>query len=212
MRKTYQYHYRITLVLVLSNTLNVTILFNIGNRYILAKLIKILAASMGGGLVLGVGIRLGEAIAARDRPAGMEPAPKLAERLGELENRLLSLEAESPQAISHSEGDSQEAGVAEAGLLGELRDWLEESVTSAWPRWKRGSGRNPNGARRQMLDAFAESVQTRVIHRISRLEEEVAGQSAAMSELRECSLRTEQSIQKLLGGLDRLIAQNPAKL
>jgi hypothetical protein len=60
-----------------------------------------------------------------------------------------------------------------------------------------------------MLDAFAESVQTRVTHRISRLEEEVAGQSAAMAELRDCSLRTEQSLQKLLGGLDRLLVQRP---
>jgi uncharacterized coiled-coil protein SlyX len=47
-----------------------------------------------------------------------------------------------------------------------------------------------------------------VIQRISRLEDEVAGQSAAMSELRECSLRTEQSMQKLLGGIDRLIVKN----
>ena len=30
-----------------------------------------------------------------------------------------------------------------------------------------------------------------------------------MRELRECSLRTEQSIQKLLGGLDRLIVAQP---
>jgi uncharacterized coiled-coil protein SlyX len=60
-----------------------------------------------------------------------------------------------------------------------------------------------------MLDAFAESVQTRVIQRISRLEEDVAGQSAAMSELRECSLRTEQSVQKLLGGLDKLVVRRP---
>jgi hypothetical protein len=49
-----------------------------------------------------------------------------------------------------------------------------------------------------------------VIQRISRLEEEVAGQSAAMGELRECSLRTERSVHKLLGGLDKLIVRNPA--
>jgi hypothetical protein len=31
-----------------------------------------------------------------------------------------------------------------------------------------------------------------------------------MTELRECSLRTEESMQKLLGGLDRLIVTSPA--
>jgi len=31
-----------------------------------------------------------------------------------------------------------------------------------------------------------------------------------MAELRDCSLRTEQSLQKLLGGLDRLLVPRPA--
>jgi len=38
------------------------------------------------------------------------------------------------------------------------------------------------------------------MQRISRLEEQVAGQSAAVQELRECSLRTESSVQKLSAG------------
>jgi uncharacterized coiled-coil protein SlyX len=45
-----------------------------------------------------------------------------------------------------------------------------------------------------------------VVLRISKLEEEVAGQSAAMADLRECSLSTERSMQKLLEGIDRLVA------
>ena len=138
---------------------------------------------MGGGLVLGVGIRLGEAIAARAPVSGgMEPAPKLAERLGELENRLRSLEAESPQAISHSEGDNQEAGVAEAGLLGELRDWLEESVTVRLAEVETRLRTESERGQRQILDAFAESLQMRVINRISRLEEDVAGAESACNE------------------------------
>jgi hypothetical protein len=164
----------------------------------LAKLIKILAASVGGGLVLGAGIRLGEAIAAQIPPSPVEPDNNLAERLGELENRLRSLEAESPAAIG-----------SEVRLRGELRDWLEESVGVRMAEVETRLRTESERGQKQMLDAFAESVQTRVIHRISRLEEEVAGQSAAMSELRECSLRTEQSVHKLLGGLDKLIVKDP---
>jgi hypothetical protein len=169
----------------------------------LAKLIKILAASVGGGLVLGAGIRLGEAIAAQI-PVSGEPGHKLAERLGELENRLLSLEAESPAAAEGSD-----PGNTPLGLRGELRGWLEENVGVRMAEVETRLRTESERSQKQMLDAFAESVQTRVMHRISRLEEEVAGQSAAMNELRECSLRTEQSVHKLLGGLDKLIVRSP---
>ena len=60
-------------------------------------------------------------------------------------------------------------------------------------------------SQRQILGAFVESMQTRVFQRIPRLEEGFASQSAAMTELRECSRRTKRSMQKLQGGLDRLI-------
>jgi hypothetical protein len=169
----------------------------------LAKLIKILAVSVGGGLVLGAGVRLGEAIAAQI-PVSGEPARKLAERLGELENRLLSLEAESPAAA-----EGPDPVNTTLRLRGELRGWLEESVSERMAEVETRLRTESERSQKQMLDAFAESVQTRVMQRISRLEEEVAGQSAAMHELRECSLRTEQSVHKLLGGLDKLIVRNP---
>jgi hypothetical protein len=185
--------------------------------------------------MLGAGIRLGETIAAQYPVSPPEAGHKLAERLGELETRLLSLEAESPAAVGYRmpaaresvvrpEVEKQAAEVSavrtqlameglqiealgETGvrLRGELRGWLEESIAARMSEFETRVRAESERGQKQMLDAFAESVQTRVIHRISRLEEEVAGQSAAMSELRECSLRTERSMQKLLGGLDRLI-------
>jgi uncharacterized coiled-coil protein SlyX len=181
----------------------------------LAKFIKILAASVGGGLVLGAGIRLGEALASQLPVSGMESGNRLAVRLGELENRLLSLETESPEAVGSvrtqvdSEGPQIDVVSQTAlRLRGELREWLDESVTVRMAEVETRLRTESERGQRQMLDAFAESVQTRVIQRISRLEEEVASQSAAMSDLRECSLRTERSVHKLLGGLDRLIVKN----
>ena len=192
----------------------------------MAKLIKILAASVGGGLVLGAGIRLGEAIATfvgseqdTDSPSH---SPKLARRLGELEIRLQTLEAESgivaqSEAISavraqiKAENLQAEAlSATSLRLRGELQGWLEESVATHLAEVEARQRAESERGQKQMLDVFVENIQSRVIRRISQLEEEVAGQSAAMSELRECSLRTERSIQKLLGGLDRLVLKPPA--
>ncbi len=200
----------------------------------MAKLIKILAASVGGGLVLGAGIRLGEAIATWE-PESQPHNRKLSERLAELENRLQNLAGQGAgqgAGVGPSEAESKAATSAvrdQAGaeqhfpdrsgaeafsetslrLRGELQGWLEESVAAHMAEVESRLQAESERDRKRMLDAFVENVQTRVIQRISHLEEEVAGQSAAMSELRECSLRTERSIQKLLGGLDRLVVKEP---
>jgi hypothetical protein len=193
-----------------------------------AKFINILAASVGGGILLGAGIRLGESIIGRDPAArDSETGSKLEARLGALEDRLINLEAVGPVA-GDAKGESRTAVAAIRSELGredervaalsqmgaqlrvELQGWLEQSVGTRFADVEAKLKAESDDARKQMLDAFAESVQTRVTHRISRLEEEVAGQSAAMAELRDCSLRTEQSLQKLLGGLDRLLVPRSA--
>src|SRR5215469_437093 len=134
----------------------------------MASLLKILAASVGGGIVLGAGIRLGEAIATQVAVPGGEAGNKLTERLDHLENRV--------DALAFAPRD-------------EMRGWIEETVaervTDVETRLKAETARG----QKEMLDAFAAGVETRVIQRISRLEDEVASQSAAMQELRECSLR-----------------------
>jgi hypothetical protein len=194
-----------------------------------AKFINILAASVGGGILLGAGIRLGEAMVGREPAAtrDSEADGRLQTRLGALEDRLVDLEAVGP-GVGKARGERQTCAVAPlrselaredervaalgqigAQLRVELHGWLEQSVGSRMADVERKLRAESDDARRQMLDAFAESVQTRVTHRISRLEQEVAGQSAAMAELRDCSLRTEQSLQKLLGGLDRLLVLRP---
>jgi uncharacterized coiled-coil protein SlyX len=169
----------------------------------LARFIKILAASVGGGLVLGAGIRLGEAIANWEPAADTDPAERLTERLAALEGRLQHLEtvpavAQAPQRQpSSAPVDSRHA---------ELQDWIQQSIASRMGELEIRLRAESERDGQQMLDTIVQSVQTRVIHRITELEDKVAGQSEAMNELRECSLRTERSVQKLLGGLDKLIA------
>jgi hypothetical protein len=199
------------------------------------KLLNILAASVGGGIMLGAGIRLGEAIVGRDG----QVENKLVVRLGALEERLGSLEAGKTDASSDTSpawtngkdiGKPEKQAVDTAAIRGELakddrrvaalneiavqlrtemRGWLEESVTARMAEAESKLRAEADRGREELLEVFTESVQTRVIQRISRLETEVAGQSAAMNELRDCSLRTEQSLQKLLGGLDRILVPRP---
>jgi chromosome segregation ATPase len=200
----------------------------------MARLIKILAASLGGGLVMGAGIRIGEALASRESTSA--PPRRLAERLDALENRLAKVESSGPetqtagfsslgeriesQAAEVSEvrervavGNLQIASLGELSnqLRSELRGWIEHSVDARMTEVEARLRAEGERSQKETLDAFVESVQTRVTHRISRLEEQVAGQSAGMAELRELSLRTEQSMQRLLGGLDRLIMAQPGR-
>ncbi len=155
----------------------------------MASLLKILAVSVGSGIVLGAGIRLGEAMAAQLPAPGSDAANKLAERLDDLENRLSAITPAS---------QAQE----------ELRGWIEETVAQRMADLEIGLKAESLQGQKEILDAFASGVETRMIQRISRLEEEVGSHSASMHELRECSLRTETSVQKLLGGLDKLIVKN----
>lgn len=122
-------------------------------------------------------------------------------RLGEAiaVNPPVSTEETGDHVLQRLDSDGMNlSNEASARLRGELQAWLET-------RLRAESERN----RTQLLEALVESIQTRVIPRISRLEEEVVVQSAAITESREWSLRTEQSLQKLLGGLDKLILKNP---
>jgi len=167
----------------------------------MASLIKILAASVGGGIVLGAGIRLGEAIATQLPVPGGEAGDRLVRKLDEIEHRLTSLETEDISAPPIP-------AAAPEPVREELRVWLEESVSVRMAEVETRLRAENERGQKQILDAFADSVESRVIQRISRLEDEVANQSAAMSELRECSLRTESSVHKLLGGLDKLIPKN----
>jgi Skp family chaperone for outer membrane proteins len=65
------------------------------------------------------------------------------------------------------------------------------------------------GAHGETLDAMVSAMENRVTPRIVRMESEIAAQTAAVSELRECALQSERSIQRLIGVLERVM--NPAQ-
>ena len=222
----------------------------------MAKLINILAASIGGGLVLGASIRLGEAIGSRaarqadeDQPARTpeqnQPAHSarteqnklgdlLVARLDRMEGRLSRISEPKAQptpvewqkilAGMGARIDLQQAevesirqqmtratrGFESAGdLAGNLRDEmhrrLSQDLDQRVAAVEEKLQRSMEAAHRETVEAVATVLETRVTPRISRLENDVTGQTAAVTELQECSLKTERSIQRLLVALERVI-------
>ncbi len=70
----------------------------------MSKFIKILAASIGGGIVLGAGIRLGEAIAAQNPPSSPDAGRGTAEKLEEKFERKFNKKIEALEAASVGSG------------------------------------------------------------------------------------------------------------
>jgi uncharacterized coiled-coil protein SlyX len=65
-------------------------------------------------------------------------------------------------------------------------------------------------AQSRSMNAFVDTLQTRVVDRINTLEANLAGQSEAIGKLRDTSLRTDESLQKMLLGIERLVDQSRA--
>ncbi len=155
------------------------------------KLLNILAVSVGSGVLLGAGLRALEgqtALRARVEPETDDTAAKsdyqrLAGRLNAMEQAFSRRLDAQQTATEQLRLQQDEAETCVAGRIAEIRQ--------------------------EAIDTLLEGVQRKVVDRIARLEEEVAGQSAAMSELRECSLKTERSVQKLIEGIDRLVSAQP---
>jgi len=57
----------------------------------------------------------------------------------------------------------------------------------------------------QTMDAMVNAMENRMAPRIIRMENEIEGQTAAVSELRECALQSERSVQRLIGVLEHLV-------
>lgn len=63
-----------------------------------------------------------------------------------------------------------------------------------------------DAAQGETLDAMVSAMENRMTPRIVRMEGEIAGQTAAVSELRECALESERSVQRLIGVLERIMS------
>jgi uncharacterized coiled-coil protein SlyX len=62
-------------------------------------------------------------------------------------------------------------------------------------------------AQNRSMAAFLDTLQSKVVNRINTLETNLSEQSGAIGELRDTSLRTDENLQKMLVGIERLVEQ-----
>ena len=180
----------------------------------MGKLFNLVAVSVGSGMVLGTGFRALNRKAAQRTSAGKPAAERMdavLDRVAAVELKLAQLSFAQPQTapVFESRLEQQEAAVCSPtmeALGAELRIRVAEDIRLSLAEVEGKLEQRLAEAQQQTLDALVEGVQKRVVDRISRLEEEVAGQSAAMEDLRDCSVKTEQSLQRLIDGIDRLVS------
>lgn len=145
----------------------------------MAKLFNILVASVGGGMALGFGVRA-MADAGNRRGTGTNGHGESGGQLSQMDVRLRKLEraGANPEAI-------------------------QAAVAAAEERLRRATEREVAA---RAADAVEKALAGPVGARLEKLEAAVMSQEASMRELRECSLNTERNMQKLLAGIDRLVA------
>lgn len=157
----------------------------------MAKLLNILAASVGGGIALGLGIRVGESLVP-NHPDGATAVPD------GVADRLQALERKAENTPPAPQTDKLPAGIS--AVVTEL---VENRLTAMEQKLRREAEERQQAT----LDAFVENVQARVASRIGALESSVIAQGAAIGELREYSLQTERNIQRLLVGIEKVAAR-----
>jgi hypothetical protein len=151
----------------------------------LKKLIHLLLVSAGGGLLLGAGMRFAEKRSSRPRAGDADRISLFIDRLDALEKKI------APLVLNDA------APAPPLPAAPQIADRLEQVEARL----------SQDLARRheERLAAFGDELNRKLAARIDALENEISGQRDAVAELRECSLRTEQKLQRLLEGIDRLV-------
>lgn len=167
--------------------------------------------------MLGASIRLGEAVA-RHQP-GAEPAAEPIERgrewdgvMARLDRQQKEMEAIRRQVsqVSRAAETVQVAGEVATQLKRDLERQLGQDLDKRLAAIEAKLYQGMETARQETVNAMLTSVESRVTPRISRLEKDVFHQAEALTELRECAMQSERSIQRLVGLLERTFVQKAA--
>jgi hypothetical protein len=168
----------------------------------LKKLVHLLAVSAGGVLLIGVGIRLAERLWSEVFPDRTldEPGDRISSlvaRIESLERRISSL-----ALAGRPDRDSILVDPISCAAQPNRRRKLTAQIEAMEQRLKRDLEQRHEHRLGQMSDAL----ERRITERIAPIEAAIEGQHSAVGELRQSSLRTETSLQKLLEGIEKLIA------
>ena len=93
------------------------------------------------------------------------------------------------------------AGDLHGNLSRQIGDDLDRRLTQVEEKLHRSM----ESALSETVDAMVHSIETKVAPRITRLEKDMAGQSTALTELRDCSIQSDRSIQRLVAVMERVM-------
>ena len=196
--------------------------------------LKTLAISFGGGLALGAGIRLTQGPSKSPPEPSVDLDPLLT-RLKNVEGRIVQMETSAPvvRAAAPAPSGVPEKTLAafESKLAAQLADVnqlrgeirrvdqrlgdldtqlpiiIQSTVDVRFQQVERKLQHDFEEAQNRSMAAFVDTLQTKVVERISTLETNLAQQSSAIGKLRDASLRTDENLQKMLVGIEKLVNQ-----
>ncbi|HUI39045.1 MAG TPA: tetratricopeptide repeat protein [Candidatus Nitrosotalea sp.] len=198
--------------------------------------LKTLALSFGGGLALGAGLRLTQGAAKKREEPALDLDPLLA-RLKKVESRIVQIETapraapvapapavipEKTLAAFESRLAAQFADVEHLRVemrrvdqrLGEMDAQIpvliQSTVSVQFREVEHKLQLEFEEAQSRSMTAFVDTLQTKVVERITALETNLAEQSTAIGNLRDSSLRTDENLQKMLAGIEKLVDQTRA--
>jgi uncharacterized coiled-coil protein SlyX len=200
--------------------------------------LKTLAISFGGGLALGAGLRLTQG-PAKTRPEPRLDLDPLLSRLHSVETRIVEMEAgaraapvigtpeppgvpgktlaafESRLAARLADVDQLRGEVRRVDQrLGDLDSQIpiiiQSTVNVRFAEVERKLQQDFEQAQSRSMAAFVDTLQAKVVERISTLETNLAEQSEAIGKLRDASVRSDENLQKMLVGIERLVDQTRA--
>lgn len=166
--------------------------------------------------------KMSRAFSRFDGPAGVNPVPAPELQTPELQTIVAGVVARMDRQQSDVDSIRQQVSKATRTLdsLGDIASHLRSDLQNELSRnlderlaaVEARVHLMMEAAHGETLDAMVIAMENRVTPRIVRMESEIAGQTAAVSELRECALKNERSIQRLLGVLERIMspAQTPS--
>jgi hypothetical protein len=141
--------------------------------------------------------------------AGAGQVNGLNRRLDEIQARLRSeIEAGDRRAQQQIEGFAGEMKRLEAELPGHVEAALTPRIQALNDKF----GKDLEQAQARTLDALVETIENKVVRRMSDLETSLAGQSEVIGGLRDKSLRTDQNMQKLLLAVEKLCDQTERQM
>ena len=146
------------------------------------------------------------------------------DRLDDIENRVIDMEEgsqpvpadprgwlnqELARTVDESRFSSERPG---RGGTRDVNRMIEEAVSRRFQSMASKLQEQIEEQHVRTIETFVKNIQTKLVQRVSVLEQNVSEQARAMHQLREYNQRTEENLNRLISGVDKLAHELPKRL